>query len=128
MKLKDVFSAVGDHTDWIKFDCDYDILGCKIVPIFAYDIDITLDSDIEIGYQWFHHCNPDLDLEEISKAIEKHNYGTFCKWYNELENGYLDYFPSDATIYIDDKAIGSVCVVYNPWVFNLITWEDHECG
>lgn len=128
MKLKDVFNAVGDRTDWIRFNWSYDIVGGKIIPISTCDEDITLDSDVEIGYQWFHHCHSGIDVNEISNAITDHQYETFYKWYNLFEYEPFTYLPCDADIYIGDKWIGSVCVAYDPQIFTLITWEDHECG
>lgn len=92
------------------------------------DVHPTLDSEVSIIYQWFHHCHPNIDTKEIWDAIKNHDYKTFMKWYNFFECDDLTYLPSSAMICIEDYYVGDVCVAYKPEIFALITDEDYECG
>ena len=127
MKLRDVIEAIGDRKYWIKFHYDWSVTsdGC-IVPVSPKEI--TMDSDVDILYQWYWHLNPNVNTKEIECAIENHDYKTFMKWFEKLEKEPWEYLPTTANIYIDHTYIGTVCVVYNEELFSLITENDHECG
>lgn len=115
MKLRDLFEAIGAQTD--------DSALLAYLPI-----DANTDSDIEVWYQWFHHCNPKLDRNEVIRAIKQHDYNTFCKWYEMFKDDLLIYFPDKASVYVDGVYLGTICVTYSPKTFSLINFEDHECG
>lgn len=127
MKLRDIINAVGSRKYWITFHWDWDTSDDGTV-IPKMDVCPTLDSEVAVVYQWFHHFNPNVDTKEIWNAIENHDYKTFMKWYNFLRNEDLTYLPSRAAIWIDDCYVGDVCVVYEPETFALISDEDYECG
>ena len=127
MKLRDVINAVGERKDWISFHWKWcTSTSGTIVPMM--EVIPTLDSEVAIVYQWFHHCNPHVDTKEIWNAIKDHDYNVFMKWYNTLQNEDWTYLPSSAAILTGDYYVGDVCVAYNPEVFALITDEDYECG
>ena len=127
MKLIDIINAVGNRKDWIRFYWDWQTSDDGII-IPMMDVTPTLDSEVAVIYQWFHHLNPNIDTKEIWSAIENHDYATFMKWYNILRNENLTYLPSQATIWIGDCCVGDVCVAYNQETFALISDEDYECG
>jgi hypothetical protein len=127
MKLRDVFQAVGNRKYWINFHYDWTITeDDHIVPISPTEI--TMDSDVDILYQWYTHLNPDVDVKEIECAIENHDYQTFMKWFDKLQGEELEYLPTEAYIYINNAYVGTVCVVYDEGLFAMITDNDHECG
>ena len=128
MKLKDVIEAVGVRKDWIHFDVDWNLTDNGQITL-AVPVSMTLDSDVDVHYQWFWHCNPDVDTAEIVNAIETHDYATFARWFETLELKYpMIYLPSDAEMFVDGKYVGTVCVAFSEQTFNLITSQDHECG
>lgn len=128
MKLKDVIEAVGDRTDWIQFYSSWKLTDSGKV-VMTFPSNITLNSDVDIHYQWFWHCNPSVDTTEIYNAIRTHDYTTFTKWFEALESELpFVYLPNDAEIWINDEYLGSVCVAFNEKTFRLITSQDHECG
>lgn len=127
MKLRDVFQAIGDRKYWINFHYNWTITSDEhIVPILEKEI--TMDTDVEISYLWYNHLNPNVDTKEIETAIDNHDYKTFIKWFNKLENEPWEYLPISAAIWSGDVYIGTVCVVYDERLFSLITSNDHECG
>lgn len=127
MKLKDIMQAVGDRRYWIHFHYDWTItLDGHIVPVCEKEI--TMDSDVEIFYQWYNHLNPNVDTKEIECAIENHDYKTFMKWFNKLEKEQWEYLPTEANIYSGDVYVGTVCVVYDEKLFSLIADSGYECG
>lgn len=127
MKLKDIINAAGHRLDWINFHWDWNIDDNEdIIPVTP--ININMDSEISIHYQWFHHFDQTLNRDEAWNAIKEHDYETFYKWYKMFEDDQWVYFPSKASIFIDDECIGEVCIVYDPRVFSLITDQDCECG
>lgn len=129
MKLRDVITTVAKngYLSWINFDFDWKIdnNGC-LCPVEK--VKVTLDSNVNIVYQWFWHCNKELNTKEIWNAISNHDYETFMKWYDIYKYENITYFPAKAYIFIGEECIGSVCVVYAKEVFNLITNQDYECG
>lgn len=127
MKLRDIINSVGERKDWIKFHWDWGVSADgTIIPTMG--VHPTLDSEVAVVYQWFHHCNPHIDTKEIWNAIKDHDYETFIKWYNILKCEDWTYLPSNATIWIGDFYVGDVCVAYMTETFALITDEDYECG
>lgn len=127
MKLRDVFQAVGTRKYWINFHYDWMITEDEhIVPVTPTEI--TMDSEVDILYQWYWHCNPNVNTKEIEQAIENHDYKTFRKWFKKLEVEEWEYLPTSADIYIGNAYIGTVCVAYDEGLFSLITDNDHECG
>lgn len=127
MKLKDVFAAAGERTDWVKFHWEWELTDTgNVIP--KLPVNITLDSEVEICYQWFWHCNFDVDTKEIADSIESHNYQAFTKWFEKLSREQFTYLPTDAGIFVDDQYIGDVCVAFDNNMFALITKQDHECG
>jgi hypothetical protein len=127
MKLKDVIEAAGNRLDWISFHWDWNIdHNDNIIPVMP--VNINMDSDVSIHYQWFHHCDPHLNTTEVYDAIKNHDYNTFYKWFSTFENDQWTYLPSDADIWVDDEYVGRVCVAYRENLFALITSQDHECG
>ena len=128
MKFKDILCAVGERTDWIKICADWSLDdSCQIT--MSLPTNITLDSEVDVHYQWFWHCDPEIDTSEIYNAIETHDYATFTKWFEILESKFpLVYLPDYAEMWVDDKYIGSVYVTFNKQTFQLITSQDHECG
>ena len=127
MKLRDIIKAVGERKDWIEFHWDWSMSDDDtIIPMMG--IIPTMDSEVTVVYQWFHHCNPHIDTKEIWNAIRDHDYETFTKWYDYLKREDWTYLPNTATIWIGDCYVGDVCVVYKPGTFMLITDEDYECG
>lgn len=127
MKLRDIIGAAGNRLDWIHFDWNWKVGdGGNIIPTLP--VELNLDSEVAVIYQWFHHCNRDINTREVWDAIENHDYATFCKWFAEYEDSLMVYFPSEASVHIDGEYVGDVCVVYNEKMFNLITDEDCECG
>lgn len=127
MKLRDIINAVGERKDWISFHWDWHMSEDGII-VPMMNVSPTLDSEVEIIYQWFHHCNPHIDTKEIWNAIRDHDYETFMKWYNILKYEDLTYLPSMAAILIGDCYVGDICIAYKPETFALITDEDYECG
>ena len=127
MKLKDVFAAAGDRTDWIKFFWDYDISDAgEVRPVERAQA--PMDSEVEVVYYWFDHLNPNVDTNEISKAIQTHDYETFYKWFTVLLYENYKYLPSSALIYIDDECVGEIFIADSEDMFSLITFSEHECG
>jgi hypothetical protein len=127
MKLRDVFQAVGNRKYWINFHYDWTITeDDHIVPVVPTEI--TMDSEVDIFYQWYTHLNPDVDVKEIESAIEDHDYETFIKWFERLISEEWEYLPTAANIYIGNNYVGTVCVAYDEGLFSLITDYDHECG
>jgi len=128
MTLRDVFNAVGNKIKfWVNFNWDWieDATG-NIRPVT--NVQRHLDCEVSIRYQWFHHMNADVDIDEIWKSIENYDYTTFAKWYRKLADETLTYLPTRAQIWIGDECIGSVVVVYDEKTFNLISSQDCECG
>lgn len=127
MKLRDVFQAIGNRKYWINFHYDWTITEDEhIVPVVPTEI--TMDSEVDLFYQWYTHLNPNVDIEEIERAIENHDYKTFMKWFESLVSEEWEYLPTTANIYIGNTYIGTVCVVYDEGLFAMITDYDHECG
>lgn len=128
MKLKDILSAVGCHTDWIRFDANWNLDDSGQVNI-TLPTNITIDTEVNVHYQWFWHCNPNINTTEICYAIKSHDYTTFTKWFEALKSElpYI-YLPCDAEIWVDNVCVGNVCVAFNEETFRLITSQDHECG
>ena len=128
MKFKDILCAVGERMDWIKIHADWSLNDSGQITM-SLPANITLDSEVDVHYQWFWHCNTEIDTSEIYNAIETHDYTTFIKWFEILESKLpIVYLPCDAEMWVDDKYIGSVCVAFNKQTFQLITSQDHECG
>lgn len=127
MKLKDVFVAAGDRTDWIKFFWDYYVSDdgrvCPKVRVQA-----TMDSEVEIVYYWFDHLHPEVDTDEISRAIQIHDYETFRKWFDKLIYERYEYLTSFAYIYIGEECVGEIFIADSADMFSLITFSEHECG
>ena len=109
-----------DHYDWNITE------DGRIVPV--QEKEVSLDSDVELHYQWYTHLNPKIDIHAIEEAIESHDYKTFSKWVRMFEDEPWEYFPSRADIWSGDAYVGTVCVVYDKTLFSLITGNDHECG
>ena len=127
MKLKDVFTAAGDRTDWIKFFWDYNISDDgEIRPVTRTNV--AMDSEVEIVYYWFDHLNPDVDIYEINNAIKTHDYETFSKWFDKLLHEKYNYLTSSAYIYIEDVCVGEIFIADSADMFSLISWSEHECG
>lgn len=127
MKLRDIFQAVGDRKYWINFHYDWTIReDDHIVPVTPTEI--TMDSEVDMLYQWYTHLNPNVDVEEIERAIVNHDYKTFMKWFDKLQSEEWEYLPTSANIYIGHEYVGTVCVVYDEDLFSMITDYDHECG
>ena len=127
MKLRDILQAVGDSRYWIRFHYNWSITSDgRIVPVAEKEI--TMDSDVNIHYQWYTHHNPNVNIAEIENAIENHDYQTFMWWFNKLENEQWEYLPTQADIWSGDAYVGTVCVVYDKRLFSLISGNDHECG
>lgn len=127
MKLRDVIKAVGNRLGWIEFHWNWQISkDNSIIPVM--DVDLNLDSEVDVCYQWFWHCNPHIDTKEIWNSIKDHDYETFMKWYEKLKYEDLVYLPSNAAIMAGDYYVGDVCIAYMPETFALITSEDYECG
>lgn len=125
MKLEDVFAAAGDRTDWIKFFWDYDISDAgEIRPVAR--VQATMDSEVEIVYYWFDHLNPEVDTNEISKAIQTHDYETFIKWFDKLIYEKYNYLTSSAYIYIGEECVGKIFIADSADMFSLITVSEHE--
>ena len=128
MKFKDLLSAVGPRTDWIRLYTNCELTdGGEI--IMTVPVHLTLETEVTVHYQWFWHCNPDVNTTEISNAIDTHDYETFSKWFDILESRLpVTYLPVDAEICVDGEYVGSVCVAFSEQTFKLITSQDHECG
>ena len=127
MKLRDIINTVGSRLDWIRFNWDWVITGNgAVLPDLRTNL--NTNSDVTVVYQWYHHMNPDIDMNEISNVIETHDYDTFYKWYKKFETDHWTYFPSEASIFVEDEYVGDICIAYDPNVFALITCQDHECG
>ena len=127
MKLRDVIEAVGNRKHLIQFYCDWAVtLDNHIIPKF--EAEITMDSDVEIYYQWYTHLNPNVNTKAIEDAIENHDYKTFTKWLNKLSQEPWEYLPSRANLWSGDAYIGTVCVAYDEELFSLITDNGYECG
>ena len=127
MKFKDLINAVGPRKDWISFWCNWDVKENGSVVI-SPSVDVTLDTEVEVGYQWFHHCNPNLNRDEVWESIEQHDYNTFYKWYETFMTDHWVYLPSTANIYVGDECIGEISVAWHPSVFSLVSFQDCECG
>ena len=127
MKLREIIEAVGNRKYWIAFHYNWHITSDgRIVPVSEKEI--SLDSEVQLHYQWYTHLNPKVDTKEIEAAIDNHDYKTFSKWVRLFEDEPYEYFPSRADIWSDDAYIGTVCVIYDKTLFSLITSNDHECG
>ena len=127
MKLKDIIQAVGKKKYWISFYYDWTITSDgRVVPVS--EAELTMESDVELFYQWYWHLNPKVNTKEIEEAIENHDYKTFMKWFNMLEKEPWEYLPTRANIWAGDTYVGTVCVAYDEGLFSLITGNDHECG
>ena len=127
MKLRDIIQAIGNQRHWIDFYYDWSIASDgHIVPM--PETEITLDSDVEIYYQWYTHLNPNVDVKEIEDSIENHDYKTFTKWFEKLVSEPWEYLPTRANIWSGNAYVGTVCVVYDKKLFSLITDNGHECG
>ena len=127
MKLKDIFTAAGNRLDWINFHWDWRIDdNGNVVPVMP--VNINMNSDISVVYQWFHHFDPNLDTKDACNTIKNHDYNTFCKWFKMFEDDPWTYFPCEAALWVDDEYIGDVCVAYSEKLFSMITDQDHECG
>ena len=128
MKFKDLLNAVGSRNDWIKLYTNWELTDDGEI-IIAFPVRLTPETEVEIHYQWFWHCNPNINTSEIYNAIETHNYKIFSKWFDVLEAQLpVEYLPIDAEIRVGGEYIGSVCVAFDEQVFKLITSQDHECG
>lgn len=129
MKLRDVIETVGDHKEWIRFRCGWavDDKG-NIRPTLP--VNLSLDTEVEIFYQWFWHCDPRVDTREVWDAIKNHDYETFMKWYKKFSRDGWLYFPETASILLKDKHkhVGELDILYDPKVFALIMGQDYECG
>lgn len=127
MKLREIIEAVGERKWWIGFHYNWTITadGC-VVPV--PEKEITLDSEVELHYQWYTHLNPKINVREIEAAIDNHDYKTFSKWVRMFEDEPWEYFPSRADIWSDNAYIGTVCILYDKTLFSLITGNGHECG
>ena len=127
MRLREIIEAVGKKKYWITFHYDWNVTeDGHVVPV--QEKEITLDSDVELHYQWYTHLNPKVNTKEIDASIENHDYKTFSRWVKMFENEPWEYFPSRAYIWAGDTYVGTVCVVYDEGLFSLITGSDHECG
>lgn len=127
MKFRDIIEAVGGRLNWIDIDYGWSVNDSgHILPTLA--VDLTLDAEVAVIYYWYHHLNPDIDKKEIEAAIAAHDYETFIKWFTAFEADSFSYFPSEAFIAVGDEIVGTLCVVYDPKVFALITDADYECG
>lgn len=127
MKLKDLITVVGNHAHWIKFSNDWVITDNGNISL-TIPAEVNIDDEIEIYYLWFHHLMPNLNKEEIWKAIEEHNYGVWYQWFLRLLPKQLVYLPSHALIMKGEEQIGTIFVADSPDVFSLITFQDCECG
>jgi hypothetical protein len=125
MKLRDIIQAVESRRYWIKFYYDWAITSDgHIIP----KNEITMDDDVSVFYQWYHHFNPNVNIREIDNAIQNHDYKTFMKWFNKLEKEEWEYLPTTAYIWSGEILLGTVCVVFDEELFSLISGNDHECG
>ena len=128
MKLEEVICAVGVRTDWIRFHTKWNVdANGQIITTCLTNI--ALNSEVDVHYQWFWHCNPEVDTTEIYDAIEAHDYATFTKWFEMLElKSPIVYLPFDAQIWIEGVHVGDICIAFDKDTFQLITSQDHECG
>lgn len=127
MKLREIIEAVGNKKYWITFHYDWNVTeDGHVVPV--QEKEITLDSDVELHYQWYTHLNHKIDVRAIEAAIENHDYKEFSKWVRMFEDEPWEYFPDRADIWSFGVYVGTVCVAYDEALFSLITSNDHECG
>lgn len=126
MKLKKIFDTVGTRIDWIKFDYHWKLDKGHIRPTMA--VDLTLDTEVEVRYQWYYHGDPRINHDEVGRAIETHDFETFSKWFEKFEDERWVYFPTTAYLLAGNCVVGELCVAFNPDVFALIENQDSECG
>lgn len=127
MKLADIINAVGDRHDWIAFGYGWTIDETGAIQP-TMPVSLTLDTEVSVIYQWYHHLNPDFDKDATFSAIENHDFATFEKLFNKFGWDPIVYFPTKATIFAGDESVGEVVVAFSPDTFNLITDQDYECG
>lgn len=128
MKFKELLDAVDSRHNWISFACDWSVQDDGNVAIKPY-VNITLDTEVDVHYQWFWHCNLDVNTTEIYNAIATHDYETFTKWFDAFKERLpVEYLPINAEIRVDGEYIGDICVAFSEQTFKLITSQDHECG
>ena len=111
VKFSDIIAAIGDRSDWLKLDC----------------AGIFLDADCEVLYFWYDHFDPRINRKFLQYVIERHDYETFREWYDRFVDEPLTYFPSTASIFINDDLVGEV-VILSKGTFDLITFNEAECG
>ena len=127
MRLRKIIEAIGKRKYWITFHYDWTInTDGLVIPV--QEREVSLDSPVELHYQWYTHLNPKIDVRAIEAAIENHDYKEFSKWVNMFANESWEYFPDRADIWSFGVYVGTVCVVYDETLFSLITSNDHECG
>lgn len=122
MKLKDIINAAGHRLDWVDFHWDWNIDdNGDIIPV-TY-VNINMDSDVSIDYLWFPAFCPDIDKEDIQKAIQSHDYETFNYYHKQLLDVNHLCLPSFAYIVIDGETVGRVFIADSPDMFSLIINE-----
>ena len=94
---------------------------------------VTMDTDVEVCYDFYYHMNPAFHKDEVHKAIDEKDWDTFAKWKRDFDWGGccfdgLVYMPDEACIMVGDEWLGCVNTTYRKEYFNLITTWDYECG
>lgn len=90
--------------------------------------EITGDTDIEIDYYWYHHMMPQKDRQKIEDALHDGNFEEFKKWFRRLLCEPSTYLPTQATVACGGVIIGDLNIMCREELFDLITYEEAECG
>lgn len=126
MKLRQILDVANPFTFHIDYGWKVDNRG-TISPVCPVE-ELTMDTDIEVVYYWYHHLNPDFDKKAVTAAIEEHDFNAFRRWCSVVGKDRSLYFPDTATIFVDDTPIGSLDVLFDARHFALISGSDYECG
>lgn len=125
MKMLNIVNAVYGKNDLLQIDSTWMVRNNKIQAVVP---EIKMDDDVEVVYYWYHHLMPKEDAKQIQIAIDNHDFETFDKYYEKYEVSNMVFFPSEAVIYKDDDMVGTVRVLYDSNMFNLICASESECG
>lgn len=127
MKFKDLLDAVGENKYLMKLQTNWELADDGQIAV-NFPANLTLDSEVEVHYQWFWNSDTGV-VTEISNAIECHDYVTFIKWINILHETEIPFLhlPYDASMWVDNKYIGEICISFNEQTFRLITKQNYKC-
>lgn len=71
-----------------------------------------------VDYYFYWHLNYDFPAKEVVKAVENHDYETFCK----LQQQWGEFYMPNSFFY------GKKMIQIDKYTFNMIDYAEYECG